>query len=239
MAVLTDAKARAIKPEGKDLPDGTVMGLWLKPTAKKGRGQWNFRYVSPITKKRRDMGLGAYPDVSIVEARRQANAARGEIRRKQDPIDQRKAAGEVAGSAMTFEQAALRMYDQIRTGWKNPKHAQQWINSLRAYVFTMIGSVTVEALQPDDFRKVLAPIWLKKSETAMRVKQRCHAVMDWCLAQNSDQRQSDNRCQQVASHDGEEERSNRASTLNAVAGLSWANPPALLYFFSPRPLFPP
>jgi integrase len=184
MAVLTDAKARAIKPEGKDLPDGTVMGLWLKPTAKKGRGQWNFRYVSPITKKRRDMGLGAYPDVSIVEARRQANAARGEIRRKQDPIDQRKAAGEVAGSAMTFEQAALKMFDQIRAGWKNPKHAQQWINTLKTYVFPMIGSVTVDALQPDDFRKVLAPIWLKKSETAMRVKQRCHAVMDWCLAQN-------------------------------------------------------
>jgi integrase len=133
------------------------------------------------------MGLGAYPDVGIVEARRQANAAREEIRRKQDPIDQRKAslaAGEAAASVMTFEQAALKMFDQTRAGWKNPKHAQQWINTLKTYVFTMIGSVAVEALQPDDFRKVLAPIWLKKSETAMRVKQRCHAVMDWCLAQN-------------------------------------------------------
>ena len=167
-----------------DLPDGTVKGLWLKSAAKKGRGYWKFRYVSPVTKKRRETGFGAYPDVSIVEARRQANTARDEIRRKQDPIDQRKAAGDVAASAMTFEQAALKMFDQKRAGWKNPKHAQQWINTLNAYVFPIIGSVPVDSLQPDDFRKVLAPIWLKKSETAMRVKQRCHAVMDWCLAQN-------------------------------------------------------
>jgi integrase len=184
MAVLTDAKARAIRPEDIDLPDGTVKGLWLESTAKKGRGHWMFRYVSPVTKTRREMGLGPYPEVGIVEARRQANAARDEIRRRQDPIDQRKAAGDVAASVMTFEQAALKMFDQTRAGWKNPKHAQQWINTLKTYVFPMIGSVAVDALQPDDFRKVLAPIWLKKSETAMRVKQRCHAVMDWCLAQN-------------------------------------------------------
>jgi Arm DNA-binding domain len=184
LAILTDAKARAIKPDDIDLPDGTVKGLWLVCTAKKGRGHWMLRYVSPVTKTRREMGLGPYPEVSIVEARRQANAARDEIRRRQDPIDQRKAAGDVAASAMTFEQAALKMFDQKRAGWKNPKHAQQWINTLKTYVFPIIGSVPVDSLQPDDFRKVLAPIWLKKSETAMRVKQRCHSVMDWCLAQN-------------------------------------------------------
>jgi integrase len=177
-------RAKAIGPGDIDLPDGTVKGLWLKSAAKKGRGYWKFRYVSPVTKKRRETGFGAYPDVSIVEARRQANTARDEIRRKQDPIDQRKAAGDVVASAMTFEQVALKMFDQKRAGWKNPKHAQQWINTLKTYVFPIVGGVPVDSLQPDDFRKVLAPIWLKKSETAMRVKQRCHAVMDWCLAQN-------------------------------------------------------
>ena len=116
MAVLTDAKARAIRPGDIDLPDGAVKGLWLESTAKKGHGHWMLRYVSPVTTTRREMGLGPYPEVSIVEARHQANAARDEIRRGQDPINQRKAAREVAGSAMTFEQAALRMYDQIRTG---------------------------------------------------------------------------------------------------------------------------
>jgi hypothetical protein len=168
MAVLTVAKARAIGPGDIDLPDGTVKGLWLKSAAKKGRGYWKFRYVSPVTKKRRETGFGAYPDVSIVEARRQANTARDEIRRKQDPIDQRKAAGDVVASAMTFEQAALKMFDQKRAGWKNPKHAQQWINTLKTYVFPIVGGVPVDSLQPDDFRKVLAPIWLKKSEWRRR-----------------------------------------------------------------------
>ena len=121
------------------------------------------------------MGLGAYPDVGIVEARRQANAARDEIRRKQDPIDKRKAAGDVAALAVTFEQAALKMLEQRRAGWRNPKHAEQWINTLKTYVFPVIGNVTVDALKPDDFQKVLAPIWLKKSETALRVKHR-HAM---------------------------------------------------------------
>ena len=41
---------------------------------------------------------------------------------------------------MTFEQAALKMFDQIRAGWKNPKHAQQWINTLRTYVFTILAA---------------------------------------------------------------------------------------------------
>ncbi len=187
MGMLTDAKARAIKPEDKDLPDGTVKGLWLKPTTKKGRGQWIFRYVSPVTQKRRDMGLGAYPDVTIAAARRQANDARQELARKQDPIEQRKAsnaAGEPAVPAMTFEQAATTMCEQKRAGWKNPKHAQQWITTLKTYVFPAIGHRAVDSLSSEDFRALLAPIWLTKSETAMRVKQRCNAVMDWCLAQN-------------------------------------------------------
>ncbi len=85
---------------------------------------------------------------------------------------------------MTFEQAATTMCEQKRAGWKNPKHAQQWINTLNAYVFPVIGDRAVDSLNADDFRALLAPIWLTKSETAMRVKQRCHAVMDWCLAKN-------------------------------------------------------
>ena len=103
--------------------------------------------------------------------------------RKQDPIVQRKASREAAATVITFEQAALTMFEQRRAGWKDPKHAQQWINTLGTYVFPPIGGRPVTSLNPTTF-KGLAPIWLKKSETAMRVKQRCHAVMDWCLAHN-------------------------------------------------------
>jgi len=177
---LTDAKARTIKPSDKNFADGAVTGLTLQPTATKGRGRWNLRFVSPVTKRRRDMGLGVYPDVSIAEARRQAIEARQLIGKREDPIDAREKLK--ATPRMTFEQASRQMHDQQNSGWSQ-RHSQTWINSLQMYVFPIIGSRPVDSLLVDDFRKVLDPIWLKLPETAVRVKQRCKAVMDWCMAQ--------------------------------------------------------
>jgi len=66
--------------------------------------------------------------------------------------------------------------------WKNPKHAQQWINTLRQYVFPLMGSRRVDAIDTPDILRVLSPIWLTKPETARRIKQRIGAVMDWAKA---------------------------------------------------------
>ena len=76
MAVLTDTKARHIKPDDKPLPHGGITGLTLHPSSVKGRGKWVFRYVSPVTQKRRNAGLGTYPEVSIAEAARAARIMR-------------------------------------------------------------------------------------------------------------------------------------------------------------------
>jgi integrase len=178
---LTDTKARTIKPDDKNLADGTVMGLTLQPTATKGRGRWNLRFVSPVRKKRRDMGLGVYPEVPIVEARRLAAEARQMIGRGDDPIDAREKR-KTPALRMTFEQASRQMHDQQKSGWSQ-RHSQSWITSLEMYVFPTIGSRPVDSLVVEDFRKVLDPIWLKLPQTAVRVKQRCKAVMDWCMAQ--------------------------------------------------------
>ncbi|MFM5038929.1 Arm DNA-binding domain-containing protein [Aeromonas veronii] len=64
MAILTDTKARNLKPEDKPLPHGGVTGLALHPSTIKGKGKWVLRYVSPITGKRRNAGLGSYPQPS-------------------------------------------------------------------------------------------------------------------------------------------------------------------------------
>ena len=58
MALITDTKARNIRPEDKPIPHGTIPGLTLEPNRTKGRGKWNLRYVSPVTGKRRNAGLG-------------------------------------------------------------------------------------------------------------------------------------------------------------------------------------
>jgi len=186
MANLTDLKAKSIKPGDRNIPDGTVVGLRLEAGKAKGQGKWILRYVSPETTKRRDMGLGVYPAVSITDARKAANEARELIRFGKDPIEARrddKIKNKVNTQALTFEQATRMVHEDMKPAWKNPKHATQWITTLEAYVFPKIGPRKVKDLKAKDFADSLTIIWIEKPDTALRVKQRCSVVMDWCVAQ--------------------------------------------------------
>jgi integrase len=186
MVMLSDLKAKNIKPGDKPIGDGTVTGLRLEPGSAKGRGKWNLRFVSPITGKRRDMGLGAYPETSITDARKSAATARELIRNGEDPIKARKAdksARKTDAQALTFEKAARQVHAALKPGWQNPRHAANWIKSLEMYIFPRIGERKVKDLKASDFADTLRHIWIDKADTASRVKQRCNAVMDWCVAQ--------------------------------------------------------
>jgi integrase len=186
MANLTEVKARNIKPDSKSIADGTVSGLRLHPGKEKGQGKWMMRFVSPETNKRRDMGFGVYPEVSIIEARKAAASARESIRNGIDPIEARKEEKQDRhrdANALTFEKAAREYHSDHKAGWKNLKHAAQWISTLETYVFPHIGNRKVESLKARDFADALRDIWTEKPETASRVKQRCSSVMDWCVAQ--------------------------------------------------------
>jgi integrase len=179
---LTEIKAKRIKGGDKPLADGKVTGLRLIPL-RDGGGKWQLRYVSPTTGKRRDMGLGGYPEVGIADARKRALAARTQISEGIDPVDERISSKEAALAqitTLTFEQAALRVHEGRKASWVNAKHADQWINTLATYAFPSIGHMEVDTIKAADFAEVLQPIWLSKPETARRVKQRCHAVMKWC-----------------------------------------------------------
>lgn len=180
--MLTETKARRIKLGDKPVADGTVTGLRLIPAAANGRGKWQLRFVSPETSRRRDMGLGVYPEVSIADARDRALAARKLIAAGLDPITEGRKKNEQAASvvqAPTFEQAARIVHEEHKSGWSNGKHVDQWINTLSTYAFPIIGGRQVDMLKPADFADVLRPIWSTKPETARRVKQRCHSVMKW------------------------------------------------------------
>lgn len=185
MTNLTDLKAKSIKPGDRNIPDGTIIGMRLEAGKAKGQGKWILRYVSPETTKRRDMGLGIYPAVSITEARKAASAARELIRYGKDPIEARrndKLEYKVNTQALTFEQAARMVHEDMKPAWKNPKHAAQWITTLEMHVFPKIGPRKVKDLKAKDFANALTIIWIEKPETALRVKQRCSVVMDWCVA---------------------------------------------------------
>lgn len=183
--MLTDAKARKIKPGDKPVSDGTVQGLYLFPGRSVGKAKWVFRFVSPETGKRRDMGLGSYPAVLLKEAREKGHQARRLLENGKDPLNERQRLLETEQrkkSLPTFAEAARRVHDDLKAGFRNEKHVNQWINTLEQYVFPSIGSVQVSNLSPADFAGALKPIWLEKPETASRVKQRCDAVMTWCAA---------------------------------------------------------
>lgn len=87
MAILTDTKARNIKPDDKPIAHGGITGLALHPSVNKGRGKWVLRYVSPVTGKRRNAGLGTYPEVGVAEAGRLGQEMRDLIAHGKDPLE--------------------------------------------------------------------------------------------------------------------------------------------------------
>ncbi|MEM5290920.1 tyrosine-type recombinase/integrase [Paraburkholderia sabiae] len=180
---LTDRQAKALQAGDKPVFDGKVTGLLLTPG--KTGSKWTLRFTSPVTGKRRDAGLGVYPEVSIADAREKALAMRKLIDGGADPIDARnreQQAASVAAAALTFEKAARELHGELKPGWKNAKHAAQWISTLEAYAFPKIGNKPLGAITPADCADVLRPIWLDKAETASRTRQRMHAVMQWAWA---------------------------------------------------------
>ena len=153
--------------------DGQGLYVLVLPT---GARCWVQRLV--IKGRRRELGLGGYPLVSLAEAREMAFAQRKMARAGGDPLaSKRRAQGQ-----LSFEAAAARVLEQQRPGWRNPKHAEDWPRSLRAYAFPRIGGVPVSEVTTADVLAILTPIWHTKPETARRVRQRIGAVMKWAVA---------------------------------------------------------
>lgn len=183
--MLSDAKARKLKPTDKPVSDGTIVGLYLVPGGSPGSGKWILRFLSPATGKRREMGLGSYPTTSIRDARVKAFEARGVIDDGNDPLELRRKQEREAtrlATVPTFADSARQHHADKAEGFRNKKHSDQWINTLEKFVFPKIGKARVNELGPADFAACLKPIWLEKPETASRVKQRCDAVMNWAAA---------------------------------------------------------
>lgn len=150
--------------------------LYLK-VDKNGSKFWIQRIV--INGKRTEMGLGSVDLVSLAEARAVAFENRKLVLAGGDPL----AAKRKARALPTFEEAAHTVHQIHKPTWKNPKHADQFINTLTTYAFPRLAKIKVSDVTSGDVLAVLDPIWLEKSETARRVKQRIGTVMKWCMAQ--------------------------------------------------------
>lgn len=162
---------------------GGVSGLALQVLQSGGR-TWILR--ATMGGRRRDMGLGGYPDVPLADARAAARKAREQIKSGLDPIEEARAEANSrrANQAknITFKQAALAYIASHEAGWRNNKHANQWRNTLDTYAYPVIGSVMVRDVDLTQVLAVLTPIWSTKTETATRVRGRIEHVLDWATA---------------------------------------------------------
>jgi integrase len=158
--------------------------LYLQVTSSNAKS-WIFRFS--FDGKRREMGIGPYPEISLEKARESAIELRRLVKAGTDPIEQRKAdqAAKRAerNNAVTFAYCAKQYIESHRHGWKNPKHAQQWANTLEQYAYPVIGETIIKDVDTALIMRVLQPIWLAKNETAGRLRGRLENILDWAAVQ--------------------------------------------------------
>ncbi len=159
---------------------GGVAGLALQVLPSGGR-TWVLR--ATVAGKRRDMGLGGFPDVTLAGAREAARVARAKADSGIDPIEDRKENRAklqvMRENAKTFDECAKTYIEAHEAGWRNMKHAQQWRNSLATHAGPIIGAMLVREVGLRHVLAVLEPIWRTKTETATRVRSRMESILGW------------------------------------------------------------
>jgi integrase len=161
-------------------PVGGVAGLVLQITPTEAR-TWLLRVM--VGGRRREIGLGAFPEVRLAMARNRAREAKDAIRRGIDPVEQRKAARaalvEARRRGLTFKDAVDRYLGAKESAFSNDKHRAQWRSTLTAYAVPHLGTMPVQDITVQDVLRVLHPIWESKTETASRLRGRIEAVLSW------------------------------------------------------------
>lgn len=168
---LTDAKAKRLTEPGRHADGG---GLYLTVTPTGGK-KWVFLFTH--AGKRREMGLGTFPTVTLAKARTRAREAAGQVADGTDPIAERRRLTAATGGT-TFGEAVEAFMADRSPDMKNAKHVAQWhatlVNDARHLTNMPVADVDTDAVM-----KVLRPIWSTKHETATRVQGRIENVLDY------------------------------------------------------------
>lgn len=157
--------------------------MYLQVTETGGRS-WIFRYM--IHKRSREMGLGSADNWDLTTVRQRATELRQMLDQGIDPIEQRnqerRQQQAALASIQTFSQCAEKYHELNAEGWKNAKHAAQFINTLKTYIYPVCGDWPIGEVTEVQVLKAIEPIWKTKHETATRVLQRVKKVLTWAAA---------------------------------------------------------
>lgn len=199
---------------------GDPPGLYLCVAG--GGRSWILRYS--LNDRRRDLGLGSYIDLTLAEAREKARENRKLVAQGIDPIEAKRElqdARTVAQSKLaTFAHCVNGYLEAHGDGWRNPKHRQQWFNTLETYAFPLIGSMNVASVDTPLVLKILEPIWKTKTETATRLRGRIENVLDW--AKVREYRTGDNPARWKGHLDQLLAKPSKVSTVQHHAALPYA-----------------
>lgn len=150
--------------------DGQGLYLRVQPN---GARQWVQRIT--IRGKRREMGLGSPPAISLAMARKMALENRGRAMMGGDPLAERRD----ARGGLTFADAMDKYLAAKLHEFRNEKHKKQWRSTLDNYALPVLGPKLVAEIDTQDMLRVLEPIWQSKTDTATRLRGRIEAVLSW------------------------------------------------------------
>lgn len=171
---LNHAKARSL-PEGKHA-DG--QGLWLVKRQKQA-GKWMLRLT--VHGRRREMGLGPWPDVSIAEARDRAADARRAVRDGIDPIVER-ARQKVTSRKLTVKDAIKGCFEARQAELKRDGEAGRWMSPLKVHVIPKLGRYPIEDIDQHILKDTLRPIWHTKPQAAIKALNRMSLTLKHAAA---------------------------------------------------------
>ncbi len=152
---LSATRVKALKDPGR-YSDGDGLHLFI---SKSGGKSWVLR--TTVGGRRRDIGLGGYPAVSLAQAMKRAFDRREEISNGRDP-----AADKRRPATPAFSEAAHAVHEVNKPRWRNERHAKAWIQTLQRHTFPEIGDKPIDAIGRAAVLKVLTPIWTTRPETA-------------------------------------------------------------------------
>ncbi len=177
---LSELKVKSAKPAEKDyvLYDGGGLQMRVRSNGSK---LWNFNYRHPVTKKRINMGLGTFPEVSLAQARKGSIAAREILAQGIDPKEQRDAVlqSKQAETEHTFQNVATEWFE-LKKDAVTPAYAEDIWRSLTLHVFPDLATTQLSAISAPEVINLLRPLETKGSlETVKRLSQRLNEIMTY------------------------------------------------------------
>jgi len=131
--------------------------------------------------RRREMGLGPWPDVTIAEAREQAAKARRIIRDGRDPIEERLKRKQY-NKHLTLAETVAGCFEARQAELKDDGKAGHWLSPLELHVLPKIGKHAVEDIDQHIIKQTLEPIWHTKADTARKAINRLNLTLKHAAA---------------------------------------------------------